>query len=122
MSASYDHDFGTFDGEAIRLAAIRLTGGAGFGERLEEGERIVLVVTGTVGLPQLKRDPDGRLIRVHPVKVDEVAPPADELAEETARFLAAYVDELEGRTRLPFEEDPDAALDEEDGGEPDEEA
>lgn len=100
------HSYGDLDGEPIDLVVIRLSGAGGFGRTLEEGERIVLVVEGQAGLPTIKRV-DGRLQRIHTIKVDKASEPTDRLADEAATFLQAYVDEIAGREALPFEDDTD---------------
>lgn len=102
MSAEELEGFGTLDGETIDLGTISLTGSGAVDRRYEGGERVVLIVEGTIAdQVTLKRD-DGRLVRVHKLKVSAVAPPGDQLADEVGDFLARFTDELEGRERLPF--------------------
>lgn len=105
--------FGNLDGEAIDLANVKLTGSAAFGRVVDEGEHLVLVVEAVAG-PVTVRRVDGRLVRSHALKLIGAAEPTERLADEAAEFLEAFVDEIEGRTRLPFDPDDEAAADDPD--------
>ena len=97
-------ELGDLDGEAVEAVTVKLTGGAAFPRRLEEDERLVLVITGSaVGGINVKRI-DGRLTRIHTVKVAQLAEPTDQLAEEAASFLQAFADADEGSEPLPFDD------------------
>lgn len=97
-------ELGDLDGEAVEAVTVKLTGGAAFPRRLDEDERVVLVITGSaVGGISIKRI-DGRLTRIHTVKVAQLAEPTDQLAEEAASFLQAFADADEGSESLPFDD------------------
>ena len=104
-------ELGDLDGEPVDAMTIKLTGGASFPRRLEESELVVLVITGnaTPGI-SVKRI-DGRLTRIHTVKVIQLAEPTAQLADEAAAFLQAITDAEDGTEHLPFDkdvaEDPD---------------
>ena len=114
-------ELGDLDGEAIDVVTVKLTGGAVFPRRLEEDERVVLVITGNAVPGTKVQRIDGRLTRIHTVKVTQLAEPTDQLAEEAASFLQAFADADEGSEALPFddsasgdeEDDPPAGDDEE---------
>jgi hypothetical protein len=99
-------ELGDLDGEAVEVVTVKLTGGAAFPRRLEEDERVVLVITGTA-VPGINvKRIDGRLTRIHTVKVIQLAEPTDQLAEEAASFLQAFADADAGSEPLPFDEGP----------------
>lgn len=98
-------DLGTIDGEAIEGATAKLTGTVTLGRVVAPGERLVLVVEGIAAGDVTVKRIDGRLVRIHRVKVEAAAEPFDELADETAAFLQAMADELNARAQLPFDED-----------------
>ena len=94
---------GDLDGEAVEAVTVKLTGGVDFPRRLEEAERVVLVVIGSA-VPGINvKRIDGRLTRIHTVKVMQLAEPTDQLAEEAAAFLQAFADADEGIDPLPFD-------------------
>lgn len=102
--------FGNLDGEIVEVLTLRLTGGGRFPRLPAEGERVVLVVDGTVTNRVSFDRVEGELVRTHSVKIERVAEPTDRLGEEAANFLQTVVDELENRRGLPFPpatEDPD---------------
>lgn len=98
---------GDFDGEVIDLAVIKLTGGGRVDHRPGEKERICLIVTGTVSDKVQVARIDGRLVRIHSVKVDQVAEPYEQLADDAAKFLEQITEGMEGRAALPFEDEPE---------------
>lgn len=102
--------FGDLDGELVEVLTLRLTGGGRFPRLPAEGERVVLVIEGTVTDRVSFDRIEGELVRTHSVKIQRVAEPTDRLGEEAADFLQTVVDELENRRGLPFPpatEDPD---------------
>ncbi len=102
-------ELGDLDGEAVDAVTVKLTGGAAFPRRLEEDERVVLVITGTAVAGINVKRIDGRLTRIHTVKVAQLAEPTDRLAEEAASVLQAFADAEEGSAPLPFDDStPDA--------------
>ena len=114
-------ELGDLDGEAVEAVTVKLTGAAAFPRRLEEDERVVLVITGSaVGGISVKRI-DGRLTRIHTVKVAQLAEPTDQLAEEAASFLQAFADADEGSEPLPFDDSAPGDEEEPPAGDDDEE-
>lgn len=107
--------FGDLDGEIIEAVAVRLTGGGRIDRLPKEGERVVLVVTGTVSDKVRVERVNGRLIRVHAVKAEQVAEPYDQLASDTEAFLRAIAEAADGAQAIPFDdesedpEEPDAS-------------
>lgn len=104
MAERSEH-LGDFDGEVIEIVILKLSGGGRVEHRPGEKERICLVVTGTVSDKVQIARVDGRLVRIHSVKVDQVAEPYNQLADDAAKFLEAVTGELEGKSLLPFDED-----------------
>ena len=106
-------ELGDLDGEVVEAVTVKLTGGAAFPRRLEEAERVVLVITGTA-VPGINvKRIDGRLTRIHTVKVMQLAEPTDQLADEAAAFLQAFADADEGSEPLPFDKGTEPPFDEE---------
>lgn len=101
-----DNPLGELDGEHIDAATVKVSGSGTIDRRLEEGERIVVVVEGVVGVPSFKRS-EGQLVRVQPLKVETVAEPGDMLAVEVAEFLELVEEEQSGKAKLPLEDDDD---------------
>lgn len=95
--------FGDFDGEVIETVVLKLTGGGRIDHR--PGERIILTVSGEVSDKVQIARINGRLVRIHSVKVDQVAEPYDRLADEIGGFLADIADKLENKAPLPFDKD-----------------
>jgi hypothetical protein len=104
--------FGEFDGEAIEVVGVKLSGAGVLDRKLIEGERVVLMITGVASLPQIQRV-NGLLVRLHTVKAEKVAEPVEELADEVERFIQAVDDRRKGQEQLPVDgdddEDPDDA-------------
>lgn len=111
-------ELGTIDGETIEGATAKITGTVTLGRILAPGERVVLIAEGVAAGEVTVKRVDGRLVRIHRIKVEAAAEPFDELADETAAFLTAMADELNARAQLPFDEDEledlDAAAGEDD--------
>ena len=106
MAERAEH-LGDFDGELIDIVVLKLSGGGRVEHRPGEQERICLVVTGTVSDKVQIARVDGRLVRIHSVKIDQVAEPYDQLADDAAKFLEAITGELDGKSPLPFKDDDD---------------
>lgn len=97
-----EHPLGELDGEPVEKSKAKLAGAAVIGRRLDEGERVVLVVEGTAGTPAFNRA-DGQLTRVTPVKVEFIGEPAGDLGDEAEEFLRIIEESQTGEARLPLE-------------------
>lgn len=97
---------GDIDGEAIDAVTIRLSGTARFPRRLNDGERVILVIEGTTKSDLAIKRKDGQLIRGQTIAIETIGEPTDQLADETAIFLRLIADA--NAARLPFDEDDEA--------------
>jgi hypothetical protein len=96
--------FGDLDGEPIDAIAVKLSGTGRLDRKIGEGERVVLMITGTASLPALQRI-DGKLFRVHTIKAERIAEPVAELADEVEAFIQAVEDKRKGQDPLPMDDE-----------------
>lgn len=123
MAKSTQPTLPTFEGNAVKKAAVRITNaGDGLSAALDVepkayqiGERVSFVLTGTVTqINHSQKDEDGPIVRLHTVKSIGVTEIEDELAEKLLTASAEEVErkkaERDGQTRMGNE---DAAEDRE---------
>lgn len=103
---------GELDGEPVATQLVKVPGSASLLRKIEEGERVVLLIEGTARLQGITRDADsGVLRRTIGVRVEVLTEPAAEIADEVATYLATKRAELEGPPTepLPFGDERDEA-------------
>lgn len=95
---------GDIDGEIPDIDAVRLTGTGTLDRSLMLGERVTVTVRGEVTGVAFK-NVEGRLVRVHTVKVETVAEPLAQLLSAVNDHLGAVDDARAGRSPLPLGEE-----------------
>ena len=95
---------GDIDGEVPDINAVRLTGTGTLDRGLMLGERVTVTAVGEVTGVSFK-NMDGRLVRIHTVKVETAAEPPERILAAVTDHLAKVEDGRLGRTALPLEGD-----------------
>ncbi len=95
---------GDIDGEIPDINAVRLTGTGTLDRGLMLGERVTVTAVGEVTGVSFK-NVEGRLVRIHTVKVETAAEPPERILAAVTDYLAKVEDSRLGRTALPLEDE-----------------
>lgn len=100
-----DNPLGEVDGEQVVTQSIQLGGKLTIDRRVEEGEKVLLLVEGVAGSAAVGRNKVGVLERVNKITPLIVGEPADDLGDAAQDFLAKLDEEQTGKAKLPLDDD-----------------
>lgn len=106
---------GQVDGQVPEELVVKVSGSHWIDRVMVQGERVALMLEGTVTGLSFKRDKNGIMRRTQTVSIDMLAEPVKDMADDVTKFLRMMTDANAGQPSLledvDKEEEPDESGD-----------